>query len=108
MNEREIRALIASIIIIGMFSIYFFIFHNLLTVGSYIFMSLMGYKLILEDPRRTIIWAVAIAFAAVAMKLVIDTIPYFKKGDWGSWIVIIFFIMVAGWFYYHSRKLKKM
>lgn len=108
MDEREKRALLASIIVIAMFSSYYFFAFGWLTVASYIFACIMGYRLILEEPYRTIYWAVAISFGAVAIKLVLDVLPYFQKGKWSSWIIIIFFLLVAGWFYYHSRRLKKM
>ena len=106
---RNSIVLFVSIAIMYAFAQHFFEYFSIMTLIGYIFLCLKGITRIIDDPRRTITWAVGIVIGAIASQMIFENlIPALKFRDLASIISAIFIAYVIISFFIKSEELKSV
>lgn len=104
---RNILVLIVSGYIMFAFAQYFYQYFSILTLITYIFFCLKGVTKIINDPRRTVVWAVGFVIGATAVKMISENfIPTINFKDIASIISLMITVYVILALYLKSRELK--
>jgi len=104
---KNIPILVISLIFIYFLGVTLYDSFGLLTLLGYIFASVYGLTKIIDDPRRTVVWAVGFIIGAVAINLFFENfVPMIKGGDMVSLISGLVILYVVVMFYLKSKELE--
>ncbi|NJL43718.1 MAG: hypothetical protein HC945_00085 [Nitrosarchaeum sp.] len=104
---RNILVLIVSGYIMFAFAQYFYQYLSIITLVTYVLFCLKGITKIIDDPRRTVVWAVGFVIGATAVKMIFENLlPTINFKDIASIISVLVIGYVILAFYLKSKELK--